>query len=831
MSTYCLKSASRKGVGFFVLSLVVVVLIAQQLVAPTVTFASATSGYQFGGSAALDKASVSVVRLVAVYTPTPPVAGCPPSKIGLGVLVGSWETGQGSKNFSNWVLTDGSLIDPAGISCGPGKPTEKLSNIQIYLNDAYASGVPAGIFKNLPCNATTCTDGTATVTLICQVQNRCDKGVVLLPFHTPVPEPYIDMAQADQTTPDQFGIELRDPSAPPVGTSQVTQLLTPTRVSPGVLSDELGMPIVNSDGQLQDMNTKEVDTGQSIRTFVTAKTAPAPTQTLNTNTLHDSWNQGVQDFYAKDFVNAQSNFIRAGAPNPQFQAPAAFLRLPQFKAVATPTAAARPGTTSAGSTSSQGTTQLGPFAIPDSVFAWIPWIIGGGVLLIALLVFVIVMVIRGQMRRGRELKAFEKEQAAAEQKAALEIQRQQAQKAAHTSGPMNAVHPNAPVKTDLRCPNCRQPVLASDNFCSQCRSPLVLSDSGLHVRLVKPQEPTPTPPAPQPQPGLALPGSIYDQPTKEMSPGDFNNGREDPEKTRPFTAGEVAMNVERYDGSNMSLVVGTRSNPGIKRQHKPNEDSLFAAQGERVLNSHSQQFGLFVVADGMGGHANGQDASRLAIQTISDELLPKISSNEPLNDDALVQILIDGVQHANQAVHQRNMEQRADMGTTITAALIVGVTAYVANVGDSRTYLYRKPAGLKKITNDHSVVASLVEAGIIQPDDIYTHPKRNQIYRSLGEKPVVDVDWFKITLQPEDKLLLCSDGLWDMVRDPTIEQILNTVPDPSQTGNALIKAALDGGGEDNVSVIVVYITEASQRTGLTGVQLLAKPESPQWPPM
>jgi serine/threonine protein phosphatase PrpC len=95
---------------------------------------------------------------------------------------------------------------------------------------------------------------------------------------------------------------------------------------------------------------------------------------------------------------------------------------------------------------------------------------------------------------------------------------------------------------------------------------------------------------------------------------------------------------------------------------------------------------------------------------------------------------------------------------------------------------------------------------------------------------MVDVDSFKVALQPEDKLLLCTDGLWDMVRDPSIEQILNTVPDPSQTGNALIKAALEGGGEDNVSVIVVHITEATQRTGMTGVQLLARPESPQWPP-
>src|SRR2546421_9082265 len=144
----------------------------------------------------------------------------------------------------------------------------------------------------------------------------------------------------------------------------------------------------------------------------------------------------------------------------------------------------------------------------------------------------------------------------------------------------------------------------------------------------------------------------------------------------------------------------------------------------------------------------------------------------------LVQILVDGVQHANQAVYQGNMEQRADMDTTITVALIMGAIAYIANVGDSRTYLYRKTAGLKKITNDHSVVASLVEAGIIRPDDIYTHPKRNQIYRSLGEKTLGDGEWFKGMLRPEGKPVMCHDGLGDNVGDPTIEQVMSQVPDP-----------------------------------------------------
>jgi len=306
----------------------------------------------------------------------------------------------------------------------------------------------------------------------------------------------------------------------------------------------------------------------------------------------------------------------------------------------------------------------------------------------------------------------------------------------------------------------------------------------------------------------------------EFSPA---NGSMESDATLPY-------GIQQLQSGNLSLAVGYLTDPGIKRKHKPNEDSLFAMQGTGTYNSLPQEFGLFVVADGMGGHANGQDASRMAIQTIIDYILPRISANKQVEDEAFVNLLRDGVQCANQAVHQRNMEERADMGTTMTAALVVGATAYVANVGDSRTYLFREPGGLTKITHDHSVVASLVEAGIIKPDDIYTHPKRNQIYRSLGEKPVVEVDSFKVSLKAGDKLLLCSDGLWDMVRDPEIQRLMSTsAPASSKTGQELIQAALDGGGEDNVSVIVVSFSEAevptSSQAGMNGVQLLYKPET------
>jgi serine/threonine protein phosphatase PrpC len=245
---------------------------------------------------------------------------------------------------------------------------------------------------------------------------------------------------------------------------------------------------------------------------------------------------------------------------------------------------------------------------------------------------------------------------------------------------------------------------------------------------------------------------------------------------------------------------------------------------------------LFIVADGMGGYAHGQEASRLSVQMMIDRMLPELSGNSELHEADFRQLLIDGVQAANQAIHQRNKEHRTEMGTTITAALVVGLTAFVANVGDSRTYLYRESEGLRKITQDHSVVAYLVEAGIIKPDDIYTHPQRNRIYRSLGSKSMIQVDTFIEQLQPGDTLLLCSDGLWEMVRDPGILQILRHGTDPSQMGQALSEAALEGGGSDNISVIVVQVAEATGYTDVAGLQLLAKPETvelpdilPPWP--
>jgi serine/threonine protein phosphatase PrpC len=254
----------------------------------------------------------------------------------------------------------------------------------------------------------------------------------------------------------------------------------------------------------------------------------------------------------------------------------------------------------------------------------------------------------------------------------------------------------------------------------------------------------------------------------------------------------------------IALRIGTALDPGIERKLSPNEDTLSVTH-DSIPSASSKPFVLLMVADGMGGQGHGQEASRLAVQSLTEYVSGSLCSKQA-TPQTFLSLLEEGVQYANQVVHQRNREQRTEMGTTMTASLVVDTTAYVAHVGDSRCYLYREPGGLSQLTHDHSLVAALVAAGVIQPEDIYTHPRRNLIYRCLGEKASVEVDTCSVPLVAGDILLLCSDGLWEMVRDQQIAAILNSpLPGPSQTAHALLQAALTGGGADNVSVIVVQV--------------------------
>jgi serine/threonine protein phosphatase PrpC len=262
----------------------------------------------------------------------------------------------------------------------------------------------------------------------------------------------------------------------------------------------------------------------------------------------------------------------------------------------------------------------------------------------------------------------------------------------------------------------------------------------------------------------------------------------------------------------LSLEVGVGWHVGKARRSSPNEDSLIVLQGLYTSNDRLVPFGLLLVADGMGGHAYGREASHIAIQAVTQAVVQDIfSSNsaEETDDKRFIDMLTRGIEQANQAICGFSEEvgkgKDTAMGTTLTAALVCRSQAYVVNVGDSRTYLYRPGEGLLQVTRDHSLVARLVETGQIEPDDVYTHPNRNQVYRSVGNGEGVDVDWFIAEVRFGDRLLLCSDGLWEMVRDPVIEKIMSSEHTMTNVSERLVRAALSGGGRDNISVIVAEV--------------------------
>lgn len=256
---------------------------------------------------------------------------------------------------------------------------------------------------------------------------------------------------------------------------------------------------------------------------------------------------------------------------------------------------------------------------------------------------------------------------------------------------------------------------------------------------------------------------------------------------------------------------GYLTHPGVVREH--NEDYVGVFQLGLDQTGSAPPVGLYVVADGMGGQAAGEFASKGSVQKafvqfINDQVLPDLQrSTRRLSEATAVtplQQIENLVQVANQIVYEANQKAHTNRGSTITAALIIGKQAYIANVGDSRTYLLRQ-GQLRQITQDHSLVYSLYLAKQITEEEIYSHPRKNEVHRSIGDKAKVQVDTFSETLQAGDRLLLCSDGLWEMVRNPDLQQALTSIASPQATCDHLIRLANQNGGEDNITAIVVAI--------------------------
>ena len=219
--------------------------------------------------------------------------------------------------------------------------------------------------------------------------------------------------------------------------------------------------------------------------------------------------------------------------------------------------------------------------------------------------------------------------------------------------------------------------------------------------------------------------------------------------------------------------------------------------------------GLFVVADGMGGHLAGEVASEMAVDRLDDRL-PMTSANT-------LEELVDAISEANTEIYRGSIDDpdRAGMGTTVTAIAVVtdphdGEAFAVANVGDSRSYVLRH-GRLRQLTIDHSFVQELVAEGAITRDEARTHPRRNIVTRALGIEPYVRVDSWTMPIIRGDRFVLCSDGLVDEITDDAITEILTEhADDPQAAAQALVDAANDAGGRDNITVVVVDVVEGDE---------------------
>ncbi|CCH75245.1 Protein serine/threonine phosphatase (fragment) [Nostocoides australiense Ben110] len=234
------------------------------------------------------------------------------------------------------------------------------------------------------------------------------------------------------------------------------------------------------------------------------------------------------------------------------------------------------------------------------------------------------------------------------------------------------------------------------------------------------------------------------------------------------------------------IEVGVASHPGHYREQ--NEDCALAA------------YPIFAVADGMGGHAAGEVASALAISVLRGLEGARLGEVEPV---------ISAVEQANERIWAAGSEPgQRGMGTTLAGCAALTDGAWVVfNVGDSRV-LHIHEGEIRQVTIDHSEVQDMVALGILAPEEAQVHPMRHIVTRSLGARPDVDVAHERLEVTSGDRLLVCSDGLTDEVSPDDIFWVLDTARDPQDAADALVQAALAGGGHDNVTVVVIDIRDA-----------------------
>jgi len=275
--------------------------------------------------------------------------------------------------------------------------------------------------------------------------------------------------------------------------------------------------------------------------------------------------------------------------------------------------------------------------------------------------------------------------------------------------------------------------------------------------------------------------------------------------TAPLSDSQLqAIKVASSKAEPPQILVG--SGQSVGKQRELNEDSLLAFTSTIAGNSGIAPFGLFIVADGMGGHQYGEVASNAAIRTIAGHILRKFHPylfNLPPTplDESLQEIMQSAIAEAQRVV----LKEAPGSGTTVTAALIVGQQVTIAHVGDSRGYMIYQDGRMEAVTRDHSLVRRLEELGQITSAEAAVHPQRNVLYRALGQGEILEADITTSPFPQNGYLLLCSDGLWGVVPEEDLRQITLNAPTLHQACQNMVSAANSAGGPDNITAVLIQV--------------------------
>jgi serine/threonine protein phosphatase PrpC len=278
----------------------------------------------------------------------------------------------------------------------------------------------------------------------------------------------------------------------------------------------------------------------------------------------------------------------------------------------------------------------------------------------------------------------------------------------------------------------------------------------------------------------------------------------EPEDTHPLQTRPLDL-PQPFQSTSRRIEYGQASDVGQVREN--NQDACLTMVLTPELTDSPPPIGVFIVADGMGGHHDGELASAIAVQTIArrvvDDIIgPHLDGPSERSSDQMTipEVLAEAMSAANIAVQQRV----PDGGTTATCAIVRGDLAYIAHVGDSRAYLISE-GNMELITRDHSLVRRLQELGRLTSEEAEVHPQRNVLYRALGQGDTMDTDASTRRLPPGSRLLLCSDGMWGVVGDERIAAILAEVDNPQEACDLMVEEANVRGGPDNITAVLMQM--------------------------